>query len=253
MSQANPHLITMQLDILRSAKPFPHYPRNSERLSIPAKDIVRDHLGRIVLPDGRWTLNNHPHGRGRETAPSAQAQKNFIRQGQELDSTGRPVHPWLLRMLGDASIGVVTGKGAYWEWGMRPCVDSAVLHRDHVLLVQRKDTGLWALPGGFIDPGEQALAASKREVEEETRVVVPKNAAHTIAYRGEIIDPRMTAHAWPTTTAYVYKLDADSPRQEPEGRDDAKKALWVPTRALPHPKEFFGGHRFLLDQALRQG
>jgi 8-oxo-dGTP pyrophosphatase MutT (NUDIX family) len=43
--------------------------------------------------------------------------------------------------------------------------------RDRVLLAQRSDTGTWALPGGIIDPAEQAADAVIREVFEETGVI----------------------------------------------------------------------------------
>jgi len=40
--------------------------------------------------------------------------------------------------------------------------------RGRLLLIRRKDNGLWALPGGFMDLGEQVLDAVRREVLEET-------------------------------------------------------------------------------------
>lgn len=36
----------------------------------------------------------------------------------------------------------------------------------------RKDEGAWTIPKGFIEPGEQALAAARREFEEETGVPI---------------------------------------------------------------------------------
>lgn len=43
--------------------------------------------------------------------------------------------------------------------------------RGRVLLGRRSDTGTWTLPGGIIDPGEQAADAACREIYEETGVV----------------------------------------------------------------------------------
>jgi ADP-ribose pyrophosphatase YjhB (NUDIX family) len=47
-----------------------------------------------------------------------------------------------------------------------------------VLLGRRADIGVWTLPGGIIDPGEQPADAAIREVFEETAVVaVPEQLA----------------------------------------------------------------------------
>lgn len=42
--------------------------------------------------------------------------------------------------------------------------------RPKVLLIKRADNGQWALPGGGIDPGETALDAVLREIQEETGI-----------------------------------------------------------------------------------
>ena len=36
----------------------------------------------------------------------------------------------------------------------------------------RKDEGAWTIPKGYIEPGEEALAAARREFEEETGLAV---------------------------------------------------------------------------------
>jgi 8-oxo-dGTP pyrophosphatase MutT (NUDIX family) len=69
----------------------------------------------------------------------------------------------------------------------------AVVVRDEegrVLLIQRTDNGLWALPGGAQDIGESVSQAATREVEEETGVRVEllgvsgiySDPGHVIAY-----------------------------------------------------------------------
>ncbi|GAA0616761.1 NUDIX domain-containing protein [Kribbella sandramycini] len=42
--------------------------------------------------------------------------------------------------------------------------------QDRILLVQRADTGRWALIGGILEPGEQPAVALVREIHEETAV-----------------------------------------------------------------------------------
>jgi bifunctional NMN adenylyltransferase/nudix hydrolase len=46
--------------------------------------------------------------------------------------------------------------------------DICVIHRYDVLLIERKDTGKLALPGGFLEEGETLLGCAFRELKEET-------------------------------------------------------------------------------------
>ncbi|EAZ89591.1 mutator protein [Crocosphaera chwakensis CCY0110] len=43
-----------------------------------------------------------------------------------------------------------------------------VLPDGRIVLIQRKDTGKWGLPGGIVDWGEDILTTAKRELKEET-------------------------------------------------------------------------------------
>lgn len=49
-----------------------------------------------------------------------------------------------------------------------------------VLLERRADTGIWALPGGIIDPAEQPADAAVREVFEETGVIAVPEALTSV-------------------------------------------------------------------------
>lgn len=52
--------------------------------------------------------------------------------------------------------------------GPQASAEAVVTFEDHILLVQRGDDGLWALPGGITDPGETLAETAVRELEEET-------------------------------------------------------------------------------------
>ncbi|MEA5077813.1 MAG: NUDIX domain-containing protein [Anaerolineaceae bacterium] len=41
-------------------------------------------------------------------------------------------------------------------------------NREHILLIKRGDNGKWAVPGGYMEPGENFSEACAREVYEET-------------------------------------------------------------------------------------
>jgi 8-oxo-dGTP diphosphatase len=87
-----------------------------------------------------------------------------------------------------------------------PTVDVVVERGDgKVLLIRRRNPPLgWALPGGFLDAGESAEAAARREVKEETGVEVlltdllgvysepgrdPRHPTITVVYVGRSRDP----------------------------------------------------------------
>src|SRR6266536_6304140 len=71
-------------------------------------------------------------------------------------------------------------------------VDAAIFddqpgNQPSVLLIRRTDTGRWALPGGWVDPGETAGQALAREVLEETGLVV--EVAELIAVNSQLPQP----------------------------------------------------------------
>lgn len=57
--------------------------------------------------------------------------------------------------------------------------------RGHTLLIRRTDSGLWALPGGAVDFGEDVAAAAGRETAEETGIEIT-----TVGIVGIYSDPR---------------------------------------------------------------
>ena len=221
---------------LEGTAPYPQYP--TTRFVF---DTETTPLTPIDIPDGPWQMND-------TSPPSAEETAAFIAAGISVDSKGRPLHPAFLEMAKDPAVGVVTGKGRYWNWGPNYTADPIVITDTadpRVLLIRRGDTGAWALPGGFIDPHEtDAATAARRELKEETSLVLDDTP--TEVYVGLVGDARTTAHAWPETSAYLYRVPTQQPVQ---GQDDAQDARWIRLRDLGD--SLFGSHKFLVEQALR--
>ena len=106
--------------------------------------------------------------------------------------------------------------------------DMVIRCKDEVLLIKRKNypfAGHWALPGGFIDPGETPEQAAIRELEEETGLVVNK-VNYVGEYKKPYRDPRME-NAW----SFAFTLTVPHKETLNPG-DDASAARWVPINKL---------------------
>lgn len=105
-------------------------------------------------------------------------------------------------------------------------VDSVVFCKTNnqfkVLLIQRKNEPFkdqWALPGGFVDEGEDLETAAKRELKEETGVVV-KSMEQVQAFGSPERDPR--GHT--ISIAFLSRIFCE---EDLTPSDDAKDARWV--------------------------
>jgi len=200
------------------------------------------------IPEGPWELNP---GEAPETCDT----QRFREMGLAVDKRGRPLHPWLKEMVTNPDIGVLTGRGFYWQWGPNHTADPIILRHDlvvpHVLLIERGDTGDRALPGGFIDGSEDPAVAAAREGLEEALLDVGGFAARQV-YDGPLSDIRATAHAWAHTTAFRFDLPNDVARGLPteryKGGDDAAFAQWIAVDQVD--ERLFGSHNLLLKLAL---
>ncbi|MEE3083644.1 MAG: NUDIX hydrolase [Candidatus Thermoplasmatota archaeon] len=119
-------------------------------------------------------------------------------------------------------------------------VDAAVRCNDTVLLIQRGNEpwkGAWALPGGFVEYGEDPHDAVLRELEEETGL------------KGTIIrllDARGNPERDPRKhiVSIVYLVEAEG---EPIGGDDAADARFWPIDAVLNGElEIAGDHTEIL-------
>jgi len=66
-----------------------------------------------------------------------------------------------------------------------------VLASGKIVLVRRRDTGEWGLPGGIINWGEEVSAAAKRELWEETGLELLKIQRLVGVYSARDRDPRL--------------------------------------------------------------
>lgn len=99
---------------------------------------------------------------------------------------------------------------------------------NHILFVKRKNDpykGNWALPGGFLDEGEDLQIGAARELNEETGLAVAK-----LEQLGAFGKPGRDPRQHTVSIAYVGFADADA---KAVGADDAEEAQWFPVNALP--------------------
>lgn len=119
-----------------------------------------------------------------------------------------------------------------------------------VTLVERGSEpfkGAWALPGGFVRPGEDLEAAAVRELAEETGLDSPASHLEQFGtYGSPERDPRMRV-----VTVGYWAILADLPT--PEAGTDAAEARLVPVaEALAPPDRLAFDHHAILADALER-
>lgn len=132
-------------------------------------------------------------------------------------------------------------------------VDAIVVQSGHVLLVRRgaqPGKGLWAMPGGFINPYEVIRDAVIRELREETGIKVPEPVLRgSIVAQDVFDDPNRSARGRTITHASLMKLKDDTTLPRVRGMDDADKARWVPISQLK-PEDFFEDHYHVIQNMI---
>ncbi len=120
-----------------------------------------------------------------------------------------------------------------------PTVDAVLFVPERgILLVERKFEPLgWALPGGFVDYGEQLDVAIVREMKEETNLDVRVKALVGV-YSNPVRDPRRHTI---TTAFWCESLDLSKLK----AGDDAAKAEFFPLNNMPENIVF--DHRVIVD------
>ncbi len=126
-------------------------------------------------------------------------------------------------------------------------VDSVVLFQGQVLLIKRghqPGKGLWALPGGFLQPGKRLLQAAINETKEETRF---RLRPEWLKAQHVFDDPERSLRGRTITHGFLFQVPDQVPdgtmdhiiqAQFIEGSDDAAHAQWVPLATALEDEQF---------------
>lgn len=177
---------------------------------------------------------------------------------------GRPVNPC-------ESTGIRYGRNELGHWGEQVCADALVSAHDAaghrwIVMVERSDGHGWALPGGYVDPGEDPTDAAVRELQEETGLTAnPRDPWVTTLPARYVPDPRASDEAWMVTVPVRIDFGpCEHPWQLPlpTAGDDAVCATWVLADTFEaltayvadeFYADIFPAHRAMLADALDSG
>jgi 8-oxo-dGTP diphosphatase len=115
-----------------------------------------------------------------------------------------------------------------------------------VLLIKRANqpfAGRWALPGGFLEPLELLEHCARRELREETGLVVS-----ALEQLGAYDTPGRDPRGWIISVVYIARVTEELPLA---GADDAADARWFAIGELP--RLAFDHDRVLADVRERLG
>lgn len=132
-------------------------------------------------------------------------------------------------------------------------VNAVVVQSGHVLLVKRRASpgkGLYALPGGFINPHERLLDACLRELRERVRLKVPEPVLKG-SLRGQRLfdEPHRSSRGRTLAEAFYFALRPEQqlPQLKPiKGGDQAR---WIALADL-EPDGLFEDHFFIIQDFL---
>ena len=133
-------------------------------------------------------------------------------------------------------------------------VDAVVLCQQQVLLIQRARApgkGLWALPGGFLEPHDTLWQSCLRELAEETHCELPESTWRAALQQVRVFDHPDRSQRGRTIT-HVHRFDLGNASVPPvRADDDAALATWVPIYEIAALEDqFFEDHFHVVSQML---
>lgn len=115
--------------------------------------------------------------------------------------------------------------------------DAVVRVNDHILLIKRDSPfgrDQWALPGGFLNPGERSFMACLRELQEEACLKLLRSTMQRALRDKDIFDhPLRSPRGGLVSHAYYFDLGWMQDLPEVHGKDDAREARWWAIKDIP--------------------
>lgn len=149
----------------------------------------------------------------------------------------------------------------FWE-----LFKSLVLLFPHLemIAIQRRDTKVWAIPGGMVETGSTVSETLRNEINQEAcnnmdskqfseaidEVFSQSNGK--LIYRGYVDDPRNTDSRWLETTAVHFHCPNNLANSiKLNAGDDAKNVTWLTMCSLePRYKNLYANHKYITDKAV---
>ncbi|MET9064370.1 NUDIX domain-containing protein [Streptosporangium sandarakinum] len=121
-----------------------------------------------------------------------------------------------------------------------------------LLMVERSDGHGWAVPGGYVEPGQDPAHAAVRELEEETGLTLGGVSWRVLPAR-YVPDPRASDEAWMVTVPSTVHLDP-LPHGGLPAVAGAERAAWVRvdtyTDLVAHLAAVYRGRVFAAHRAM---
>ncbi len=118
-----------------------------------------------------------------------------------------------------------------------PVGDAAIFDASgHILLIQRKDNGLWAMPGGFFEVGETPAEGTCREAYEETGLHVEPVTLCGV-YDSRLCGTQSTTHLY----QFVFLCHPCDASVQPVVTEETLGVGWFPQDTLPPLDPGHGG------------